>query len=69
LRGDLTRQIRTQARQERRRNHRTRLQDIGAGRGIDTIGADGAPIHIAIQKAELVIHRRRIGDAGIDRCR
>ncbi len=48
LGGDLPRQIGTQPGQQRRGNHRAGLEDIGAGRRLDAIGADRPTIDVAI---------------------
>ena len=58
LRGDLAGQIRPQAGDQCRRDHRAGLEQILAGGWVDAIGADGAAIDVAVEEGELVILAR-----------
>jgi hypothetical protein len=48
-------EIRTQPGQQRGGDHRTGLENIGTGKGLNTIRAHRLPIDVAVQEAQLVV--------------
>ena len=68
LGGDLARQVRTDARDQRGGDHRAGLDDIGRGFGLEPVGADRSPVGRGVEEGRLaVLHVLR--SAGVDRRR